>query len=88
LGNPGRFAALDERAEISRGLLGGQGRPGGHRPGAAAISAGLRDEFVKALAPPKEPEPIPHTRVRALKAYTVIFNDRHGPEGYSGAPPR
>jgi len=32
LGSPGRFAAPDERAEISRGLLGGQGRPSGRRP--------------------------------------------------------
>jgi len=34
---------------------------------ATAISAGLRAELTAALAPPKEPEPIPLTGVRALK---------------------
>jgi len=53
---------------------------------ATADSAGLLADLRAALAPPKEPEPIPQTRVRALKAYKVIFNGRYGPEEYSGAP--
>jgi len=42
------------------------------------MSARLRAEFVAALAPPKEPEPIPHTRVRAIKNFKVTFDDRYG----------
>ncbi len=50
-----------------------------------ADAAGLGTQLAEALAPPKEVEPIPHTRVLALKPYRATFRGRYGSEEFSGA---
>lgn len=52
-----------------------------------AAAAGLAGKLAAALAPPAAAVPIPHTRIRALKAYRIVFRGGpHGAEEYSGPP--